>query len=78
MLNNSETSNENEPIVQYVDDSVNKNNCGKTLCDPRKWFFRYFGLVFMCFLSFGSYFCYDNVGKILNIIQILYNLNLFI
>ena len=54
---NTESTNEEEPIIQYVDDSVANNS----ICDPRKWIFRYFGLVFMCFLGFGSYFCYDNV-----------------
>ena len=60
-MKNTKESTEEEPIVQYVDDSVNESNCGTFICDPRKWFFRYFGLAFMCFLSFGSYFCYDNV-----------------
>lgn len=29
-------------------------------CDPRRWFHRYFMLILMCFLSFGSYYVYDN------------------
>ena len=29
-------------------------------CDPRRWMHRYFMLVLMCFLSFGSYYVYDN------------------
>jgi hypothetical protein len=52
---------EQEPIVQYLDDPVKQNSFTKLICDPRKWVFRYFALIFMCFLSFGSYFCYDNV-----------------
>ena len=30
------------------------------LCDPRRWFHRYTALMLMCFLSFGSYYVYDN------------------
>ncbi|XP_023212213.1 major facilitator superfamily domain-containing protein 1-like [Centruroides sculpturatus] len=30
------------------------------LCDPKRAAHRYMVLVFMCFLGFGSYFCYDN------------------
>jgi len=29
-------------------------------CDPRRWMHRYFMLLLMCFLSFGSYYVYDN------------------
>lgn len=29
-------------------------------CDPRRFMHRYFMLVLMCFLSFGSYYVYDN------------------
>ncbi|ESO96144.1 hypothetical protein LOTGIDRAFT_214694 [Lottia gigantea] len=35
--------------------------CGGSLpCDPRRSLHRYLILIIMCFLSFGSYFCYDN------------------
>lgn len=37
--------------------------CGRVasaLCDPRRWPHRIVVLVLMCFLGFGSYFCYDN------------------
>ena len=29
-------------------------------CDPSRWMHRYFMLFFMCMLSFGSYYVYDN------------------
>lgn len=52
---------ETEPIIQYVDsDSEGGNVCARVICNPRKFFYRYFALIFMCLLSFGSYFCYDN------------------
>ncbi|TPP65419.1 Major facilitator superfamily domain-containing protein 1 [Fasciola gigantica] len=35
--------------------------CGSSLaCDPSRWLHRYLMLFFICFLAFGSYFCYDN------------------
>ncbi|XP_067898254.1 lysosomal dipeptide transporter MFSD1 isoform X1 [Heterodontus francisci] len=34
--------------------------CASALCDPRRWPHRFVVLVLMCFLGFGSYFCYDN------------------
>lgn len=56
---------ETEPIVRYSNE-VNgdrdepKSGCCSTIADPRKPFYRYFALFFMCMLGFGSYFCYDN------------------
>lgn len=29
-------------------------------CDPRRWMHRFLMLILMCFLSFGSYYVYDN------------------
>ncbi|XP_048460133.1 major facilitator superfamily domain-containing protein 1 isoform X3 [Rhincodon typus] len=34
--------------------------CASALCDPRRRLHRFVVLVIMCFLGFGSYFCYDN------------------
>jgi len=43
------------------DDASEPTGCGSSIvCDPRRGVHRYFVLIFMCFLSFGSYFCYDN------------------
>ncbi|XP_072180435.1 lysosomal dipeptide transporter MFSD1-like [Diadema setosum] len=43
------------------DDDVELTGCGATAaCDPRKPLHRYLMLILICFLSFGSYFCYDN------------------
>nr|CAH8863502.1 unnamed protein product [Trichobilharzia regenti] len=46
-------------------ESFNNNaqltGCGASwLCNPRRRFHRYVALFFICFLTFGSYFCYDN------------------
>lgn len=43
------------------------NGCSSfSLCDPKKSAHRYMVLVFMCFLGFGSYFCYDNPAALQN------------
>lgn len=58
-----DNSEERDPLVQYVDKSPRERSStslGTSLCDPHKRFYRYFALIFMCFLGFGSYFCYDN------------------
>ena len=40
---------------------VEEAGCDSFLpCDPRQWLHRYFMLFFMCMLSFGSYYVYDN------------------
>lgn len=50
---------ETDPIIQDVDEGAEEGLLSK-ICNPRKFIFRYFALIFMCLLSFGSYFCYDN------------------
>jgi hypothetical protein len=49
---------ETEPMIQRIDGSNVSSNesCGSFICNPRKFFFRYFALIFMCMLGFGSYF----------------------
>jgi MFS family permease len=41
---------------------VSPPTCLGKLCDPRTLAHRLFILIFMAFISFGSYFCYDNPG----------------
>ena len=35
-----------------------KNSFPSALFDPRRKYYRYLGLFFICFLTFGPYFCY--------------------
>lgn len=59
---NGEENKENEPLVQSLPNDVEdreSSSCGSYLCNPRKNFYRYFALIFMCLLGFGNYFCYD-------------------
>lgn len=52
-------SEDTEPIVDDGEaEQTTQYSCA--VCDPRTSWHRYFALFFMCFLSFGSYFCYDN------------------
>ncbi|XP_076036499.1 minerva isoform X2 [Oratosquilla oratoria] len=55
-------------------DSVH-NGCASACCDPRRGFFRFNGLFFMCFLGFGSYFCYDSPGALQNQIKVDMDVN---
>ncbi|KER22066.1 transporter, major facilitator family protein [Opisthorchis viverrini] len=51
------------PYSRQEDDNDRdvSQGCGASLaCDPRRRLHRYMMLFFICFLSFGSYFCYDN------------------
>ena len=36
-----------------------KQSVFQIMMDPTKRYYRYFALIFICFLGFGSYFCYD-------------------
>ncbi|XP_054771784.2 major facilitator superfamily domain-containing protein 1-like [Lytechinus pictus] len=70
MENNDQNHDENAPLlsgrpdrnqIQDDDEDVELSGCGATVCcDPRRALHRYLILIFICFLSFGSYFCYDN------------------
>lgn len=55
---------EKTPLIESADDIDMEDElgyCGScSPCNPRKSFHRYLILSIMCFLSFGSYFCYDN------------------
>ncbi|XP_056612211.1 major facilitator superfamily domain-containing protein 1 [Triplophysa dalaica] len=44
------------------------------LCDPRHLLHRILVLIFMCFLGFGSYFCYDNPAALQT--QVMQDMNL--
>ncbi|XP_076344249.1 lysosomal dipeptide transporter MFSD1-like [Tachypleus tridentatus] len=50
----------------YSDDSTNEDRCCSVASfrDPTRAMHRFIVLFFMCFLGFGSYFCYDNPGAL--------------
>ncbi|GAB6020184.1 hypothetical protein CHUAL_002904 [Chamberlinius hualienensis] len=65
------TEDDNNCVINQVSDDINKLNevelggCGGSLiCDPRRNVHRFVVLIFMAFLGFGSYFCYDNPGAL--------------
>ncbi|XP_022238246.1 major facilitator superfamily domain-containing protein 1-like, partial [Limulus polyphemus] len=56
-------------ITDVSDESIEHNEGSRTritasLCDPSHCLHRYSLLFFMCFLGFGSYFCFDNPGAL--------------
>ncbi|XP_025832730.1 major facilitator superfamily domain-containing protein 1 isoform X2 [Agrilus planipennis] len=61
-----------ESLISNNEDSTSRNEelddteqtCCYTCCNPRGKSHRFVALFFMCFLSFGSYFCYDNPGAL--------------
>jgi hypothetical protein len=56
---------ETDPLVQSVQSNqVEVQGCGAAACNPRKRYYRFFGLFFMCFLSFGNYFCSDSPASL--------------
>ncbi|KYB27225.1 major facilitator superfamily domain-containing protein 1 [Tribolium castaneum] len=80
---------EGGPNIQEADDTINSSTaeeggnsgCYYSCCDPRGRLHRFIALIFMCFLGFGSYFCYDNpaaleghIEKTLNITTTQYSL----
>jgi hypothetical protein len=57
-IENEETS----PLL--LKNESNDQNSIKSLFDPRKTFYRYFSLIFICLLTFGAYFCYVLPGAL--------------
>ncbi|CAL8070628.1 unnamed protein product [Calicophoron daubneyi] len=46
---------------RHSDAEIVRQGCGGTLCcDPARRLHRYVMLIFICFLSFGDYLCYDS------------------
>ncbi|KAF7990761.1 hypothetical protein HCN44_000566 [Aphidius gifuensis] len=52
--------------ASVYDDDDDDNNVQQGCCRPTGKPWRFTGLALMCFLGFGSYFCYDNPGALLN------------
>jgi len=54
---------ETRPLIPAgVPDNEQKGCASSALCDPRRALHRYFVLIFICFLSFGSYeYCIINL-----------------
>ncbi|RZB39821.1 major facilitator superfamily domain-containing protein 1 [Asbolus verrucosus] len=59
-----------QEVEGTVDSSTNETEANSgwafSCCDPRGTMHRFVALIFMCFLGFGSYFCYDNPGALQN------------
>ena len=56
-----ETRRSSEDVAVIDEEHEEGGSCDSFLpCDPRRWMHRYLMLGFMCMLSFGSYYVYDN------------------
>lgn len=55
-VENEETESENELVLDGC--------AGSWFCHPNKMGYKILGLIFMCMLGFGSYFCFDNPGAL--------------
>ncbi|XP_035233242.1 major facilitator superfamily domain-containing protein 1-like [Stegodyphus dumicola] len=64
----TETVSQDTSIMETASESGNEDCCccRLAICNPRKSVHKYFVLIFMCFIGFGSYFCYDNPGALQN------------
>jgi MFS family permease len=49
---------ESQRSIRQQSSNLNESYFLRSLFDPRKKFFRYFSLIFICLLTFGPYFCY--------------------
>ncbi|XP_034947217.1 major facilitator superfamily domain-containing protein 1-like isoform X2 [Chelonus insularis] len=55
-------------IIETPDPTLNASSCDddalRGCCNPKGRLWRFTGLVLMCFMGFGSYFCYDGPGAL--------------
>ncbi|KAI3389307.1 hypothetical protein SNEBB_002889 [Seison nebaliae] len=71
LASNNDSTNEHDPLlINSTDDNDDgMEHDGANCCHPSRSFYRYFALFFMCFLSFGSYYCYDNPAALQDIMK---------
>lgn len=61
----SGSSSQNGSSSRWASEPEQLTACGASVCcDPRRNCHRFVVLIFMCFLCFGSFFCYDNPGAL--------------
>ncbi|XP_032661396.1 lysosomal dipeptide transporter MFSD1 isoform X2 [Chelonoidis abingdonii] len=60
---------EERPLLGSAHNDCPQRQALPALCDPRRLAHRLLVLVFMCFLGFGSYFCYDNPAALQTQVQ---------
>ncbi|XP_042237106.1 major facilitator superfamily domain-containing protein 1-like isoform X2 [Homarus americanus] len=62
---NGVTEHHEDGPTEQEGEEVVLTGCGASACcNPQRGLYRFIGLLFMCFLSFGSYFCYDTPGAL--------------
>lgn len=63
------TSTTDQSYRQFEDqdnDPEYESRCARSCCHPAGMCHRFIALFFMCFLGFGSYFCYDNPAALMD------------
>ncbi|XP_067401783.1 lysosomal dipeptide transporter MFSD1 isoform X1 [Emydura macquarii macquarii] len=60
---------EERALLDSAEDGCPQRKALPALCDPRRLAHRLLVLAFMCFLGFGSYFCYDNPAALQTQVQ---------
>uniref|UniRef100_A0A674INW0 Uncharacterized protein n=1 Tax=Terrapene triunguis TaxID=2587831 RepID=A0A674INW0_9SAUR len=60
---------EARPLLDSAHNDCPQRKALPALCDPRRLAHRLLVLAFMCFLGFGSYFCYDNPAALQTQVQ---------
>lgn len=65
-MNESFNEDEISPLLNSTNQSSGRFNFNYEAFNPRKKFFRYFSLIFICLLSFGTEFCYVLPGALEN------------
>ncbi|XP_068732663.1 lysosomal dipeptide transporter MFSD1-like [Montipora capricornis] len=70
----ADDSTEKSPLLSnntLHDSDEDLSSCGASVCcDPKRNLHRYFVLGLICFLSFGSYYCFDNPAALENNIKL--------
>lgn len=70
----ADDSTEKSPLLSnntLHDSGEDLSSCGASVCcDPKRNLHRYFVLGLICFLSFGSYYCFDNPAALENNIKL--------
>ncbi|XP_072033850.1 lysosomal dipeptide transporter MFSD1-like [Amphiura filiformis] len=65
-----EANKEDENSEDMNNEDIELTGCGATAaCNPHRTLHRFLVLILICFLSFGSYFCYDNPSALQNQIK---------
>ena len=61
---NNKLTDPHRGIAVIVDNATTLEKQIGSCCYPESYWYKGIGLLFMCSIGFGSYFCYDNLGAL--------------